>query len=82
MLLQATTQKPKYSNDITTQLRVRQPVNDFELSVAQRLSLSSVGPFGLSLSILICFFALRSGGQMLALGFLAEWHQSQAEEEN
>jgi hypothetical protein len=41
--------------------RVRQPLSDFELSGAQRLILSSVGPFGLFLSVLICFFALRSG---------------------
>jgi hypothetical protein len=40
---------------------VRQPLSNFELSGTQRLSLSTVGPFGLFLSILICFFALRSG---------------------
>src|ERR1700674_2418816 len=34
---------------------VRQLLSDLELSGAQRLSLSSVGPFGLFLSILICF---------------------------
>jgi hypothetical protein len=44
---------------------VRQPLSNFDLSGTQRLSPSSVGPFGLFLSMLIYFFVCAEAGKCL-----------------
>ena len=46
---------------------VRQPLSNFEMSSTQRLSPSSVGPFGLFLSMLIYFFVCGQAGRCLPL---------------